>query len=334
MAIKNSFDSFNMRKAIEEFPQQFKIDLSSTLKKTLKPERVIITGLGGSALAANLLQMLLVEKKILLPLSINRDYHLPYFSNKKTLHIFISYSGNTEETLSSFKEALEKDLPSLVVSSGGRLKELAKKNNIPFFQIPQGYQPRMALGYQFALLTKILYKYQLLKEVTSITDLEKTLKVYSLEKKGQELAKGLKNKIPLIYTSNKLRSLARIWKIKFNENSKVAAFFNYFPELNHNEMVAYTNLLKQNQNFKVIILRDKAEEKNILKRMELTATIIREKKIAVEFIDLKGKNLLEKIFSSLLLSDWTSYYLALNQKLDPTPVKIVELFKKKLKETK
>ena len=148
------------------------------------------------------------------------------------------------------------------------------------------------------------------------------------------MARKLKNRIPIIYASYQNRELARIWKIKFNENSKVPAFANYFPELNHNEMVGFERISSfQPPIFRpyVLILRDLADHPRIQKRMKLTADILRKKKVAVDFIEINGKDNLSKVFSTLLLSDWASYYLALNYKVDPSPVKTVEDFKQRMK---
>ena len=146
-----------------------------------------------------------------------------------------------------------------------------------------------------------------------------------LEKDGKILAKKIKKKVPVIYASNNLKSLSRIWKIKFNENSKIPAFHNYFPELNHNEMVGYTT---KNKSFFVIILRSSTDHPRILKRMELTANIVKKSGAEVEFVEIKNGSRSFMVFSSLLLGDWVSYYLALENKTDPTPVELVENFKK------
>lgn len=337
MEIKN-IDKSNMRKTILDFPKQFKIGINAAKKVRFKewsfltpPENIIVCGMGGSALVGDIMQIFLQDKKIDLPLHISRGYKLPHWVDKKDLVVCTSYSGNTEETLSSFAEARKRKLPLIVITSGGGLAELCQKNNIPFSKIPTGYQPRMTLGLQFATLIEILINCKIVKELENIGSLEKKLKPESLEDNGRKIAKKLKNKIPLIYASDRFKSLAKIWKIKFNENSKVPAFFNYFPELNHNEMVGYTNASKTMKDFQVIILRDRADGKKINERMNLTASILKNKGVGVDLIEIKGRSILEKIFSNLILSDWVSYYLAISQKIDPTPVGIIENFKKKLK---
>ncbi len=235
-----------------------------------------------------------------------------------------SYSGNTEESISAFKEALKKKLSLAVITSGGKLEKLCIKNKIPMAIIPKGFQPRMALGFQFSALAKILINCKILKDKTKeILSLEKSLNPRILRNKGQKIAERIKG-IPVIYASYPMKNLAKIWKINFNENSKRPSFFNFFPELNHNEMVGFE---KAKSIFHLIILKD--EDLRIAKRMRLTSKIL---KVKTDFIELKGKTVLEKIFSNILLSDWVSFYFAKKEGIDPIPVNIIiEKFKKMLK---
>lgn len=322
-----------MEKIILNFPKQFRIGIESSrdLKIAKNFTKVCICGMGGSALPANLLFTLGQEYKLNLNLAIQRDYSLPFFVDKKTLIVCISYSGNTEETLFCAKEAIKKQLKLVFISSDGKLEKIAKKYNLFLAKVPSGLPPRMALGYQLGALIGILKKANLIKEsfLKEFVLLEEKLNPISFKKMGKELAKKLKNKIPLIYASNKTKILARIWKIKFNENTKIPAFWNYFPELNHNEMVGFTN--KINKNFFLVILQDKDDHPRNKKRMKLTLDILKKYGINGEIIKVKGKSFLERMFNSILLSDWTSFYLAKIYQIDPLPVKMVEEFKQKMK---
>ncbi|MDP2663948.1 MAG: bifunctional phosphoglucose/phosphomannose isomerase, partial [bacterium] len=285
--------------------------------------------------AADILRMTAKDLKVKAPLYVHRNYNLPYWADKDCLAIFVSYSGNTEETLSAFQEGQRKKLPSVVITSGGKLALLANRKKIALVKIPPGLPPRMSMGLQFSALVTILSNCKLLDfNLNVVSSLEKRLQPKRLERKGKLLARKLKNRIPVIYASYRNKELARIWKIKFNENSKVPAFANYFPELNHNEMVGFERISSfQPSIFKpyILILKDPADHPRIQKRMKLTADILRGKKVAVDFIEINGKDNLSKVFSSLLLSDWASYYLALNYKVDPSPVKTVEDFKQRMK---
>lgn len=324
-------DKSNMRKTILESPRQFRVGLKSAenVKVSGNFKSVLVCGMGGSALPADVLDIWLESQKINLPLHIHRDYGLPYWADNKQLVICISYSGNTEETLSAFNEARRKKLKILAIASGGKLVKLCQSYKIPVAIVPPGFQPRMALGFQFAALMKILANSGLIKNgLKNVPNLENLLKAGALENQGKELAQKLENKIPLIYASEKLKALAKIWKIKFNENSKIPAFYNYFPELNHNELVGFTKTDKKI--FSAIILRDPADHPRNLKRMGLTLNILKEEGINIDIIEIIGKDILYKVFSSILLADWASYYLALEQGIDPTPVKLNDEFKKRL----
>lgn len=320
-----------MRETILDFPKQFKqsIEKAKDIRIEGRLENIIICGMGGSALPADLF-LLIYLNDLKLPFYIHRSYNLPPQATKESLIICISFSGNTEETISAFKEAQERKLKVAAITTGGELGQLARKYNAPLVSLPSvKIQPRWATGYLFGSLTKVLSNSGVIKDNSEeILKIAENLKPLGLEVQGKSLAKKLVGKIPLIYASNKFKSLARIWKIKFNENSKIMAFWNYFPELNHNEIVGYSNL----ENFYMIVLRDSDGHPKILKAMELTVSLLKKKGIEVDFVEVEGKSILEKVFNNLILSDWVSYYLAKEYKIDPAPVEIVEEFKKKLKE--
>ena len=312
-------------KIIFDFPKQFKsgLELSKGIKIKGKFENIIVSGMGGSAWPA---EILFAWADPSIPFYINRTYNLPLWASKKTLNIFISYSGNTEECLCSYQQALKKNLPIVSISSGGKLKEISQKNNTLFIEIPAGFVPRMATGYIFTSLYFVLFNTGLIKnKLSELLEMADSLNPANYEKQGKELAEKIKRKVPLIYTSDRLKVIGYIWKIKLNENVKIPAFCNYFPELNHNEMSVFESL----DNFYVLILKI-SEERKILKRMGLTAGLLKSKNIPNEIIEIKGKTLLEKMFSAIILADWVSYYLSLEHKVDFLSTKTQEEFKKKM----
>jgi len=319
-----------MRNVILNSPKQLEkgLELAKDIKLKGKFDKIIICGMGGSALPANMLITYYLDE-LKIPVFSHRSYNLPAQADKKSLIVAISYSGNTEETISAYQQAVEKGFKVAAIATGGKLKELAEKNNMPIAVIPTtAKQPRFALGYQSAALLKILANSGAIEDKSEeILETAKRLNPTQSEELGKEMAKKLVDKIPVVYASSKLRILARIWKIKLNENSKIMAFWNYFPELNHNEMVGLTNL---KGNFHFLVLQDKDDHEGIQKRMELFADLAKEKGADVDVIQIEGKNTLEKMWNCLLLSDWVTYYLAREYGEDPTPVKIVEEFKKRL----
>lgn len=330
------FSKFNTPQVILDFPKQFRagLEAAKNIKIRDKFKGVVVCGMGGSALPGDILEMWLEAYQIGLPLFIHRNYGLPYQIDKDYLVICISYSGNTEETLTAFQQALRKKIPVVAIASGGRLTELCKKKKIPLAKMPSGIVPRLAIGYQFGSLMKILVNAGIIRnELKEVLVLEKILQPKKIKNQAQKLAKSLVNKIPLIYSSASRKNLAKIWKISFNENAKIMAFSNYFPELSHNEIEGFWQINKkllEGKKIQVIILRDGADSPRILKQMEIIKDLIQKPGIKVEFIDLEGKDILEKIFSNIILALWTSYFLAEEYGIDPTQTKFLKEFKRKL----
>ena len=336
----NNLDKSNFRQFILDTPSQFEVGIN--LIKNAKIEgsfnSVTVSGMGGSALPANLLRTycnsLFKNHPEYKPFEIyiNRYYSLPPEAQEKTsFNIIASYSGNTEEALSSLEEVRKLNLPFIGISSGGELEKLCKEYSAPHIKLPipyPNYQPRMGTGYFFGAMFKLLVNQGLVPDLTNniiacATKLNDFMPSY--EKKGKELAKKLIGKTPVIYASPKYKSVAMIWKIKMNENAKTPAFWNFFPELNHNEMVGFTN---PQAKFFIIMLKDQDDNPKNLKRYDSTANLLKKNNIESIIIDMDGDDVFTKIFSSITYSDWTSYYLALEYNQDPTPVDLVEELKR------
>ncbi len=313
--------------AIKNFSKQFEYKpVVINDDKLGEYERFIFVGMGGSALAPDLLKVSNPELDIL----IHRDYGLPDLPDKvlqNSLIILNSYSGNTEEVLDAFKLALSKDLPIAAVSIGGKLLEIAHQNSKPYVEMPDwGLEPRLALGLNLKALLKILGQDQALDTISKV-------QLPDQEKTGKALAERLRGFVPIVYSSRKNGPLAYAWKVKINETTKKPSFSNVFPELNHNEMAGFhagevSKLLSQNFHF--IFLKDPADNPRILKRMEVTAKLFQNQKLNVENVELSGDNIFTKIFSSLQLADWVSYYIAKEYGIDPADISTIEEFKKML----
>jgi len=322
-----------MEKHILDFPKQFEQGLKSAQDVKIEGDfdNVIVSGMGGSAWPAEI-----IESWQPVNLRVNRNYQLP-FCSPKTLTIFVSYSGNTEECLSAYKQALKKNVPAIAVTSGGKLEELCQENNTPCIKIPTGLVPRMATGHIFTALYSILKNSNLIPDKSQeILEMAKNLDPSKQKDQAAKLTKKLKNKIPLIYSSEKLKVLGFIWKIKINETAKSPAFANFFPELNHHEIEGMSHEkecdFSDKSIFQCLILKDDQDHPRVQKRMDLTASILNKTGLPTEIIDLAGQTKLEKIFSSILLADWTSYYLAKEYQTDPLKTDSIEEFKKQMKE--
>ncbi len=322
-----------MLKAIKDFPQQFAYNPVIKNKAKLKPSKsYILLGMGGSHLGADILNNWDDKLNFIL---VHSNYGLPALPDKELkqkLIIVSSYSGNTEEPIDGLKQAYQKKLNLLVIATGGKCITLAKRYNIPYIQIPDtGIQPRWALGFNVRAILKAVGANQALKETKLLST---KLKAKKYQAKGKKIAKQLKNKIPIIYASERNFILAYNWKIKFNENAKIPAFYNIFPELNHNEMNGFDvrpSTKHLSKDFYFIFLEDKKDHPRVIKRMKVLSKMYRKRKLPVINIKISGKDKWERIFANSILGDWASYYIAKSYKIDPEPVDMVEEFKKKLK---
>jgi len=318
-----------MEEAILNFAKQFEYEPEiENADKLQKLQKFILAGMGGSHLQGEILQAVCPT----LDLVVHRDYGLPELSEsalKNSLIIASSYSGNTEETISAFEEAIEKGYPVAASSIGGKLIELAKQHKVPYVQIPDtGIQPRSALGFTFKALAKLTGQEEVLRDAATLAS---QLAPEEYEEKGKALAATLKGSVPVIYSSRRNESVAYNWKIKFNETGKVPAFYNVFPELNHNEMTAYDvtdSTRSLAENFQFIFLKDSEDHPRIQKRMEVLEKLLKDRGLPVEVVSLEGSSYLFKIFSSLILADWTAFYTAKQYGREPDQVPMIEEFKK------
>lgn len=322
------YDSEDMKSMIQGFASQVNLAYRKEVDVNVEGDikRVIITGMGGSAIAGEILKSYLQDEKT--PISVNRGYNLPKDADKETLVVVSSYSGNTEETLSAYKDAIRKSCKIVSITSGGKLLHFSTTNRTAVIKIPLGMQPRAALAYSFFPMLKLMEKLR----ITTSRKMEVETLVKNLDKKifmqtGLALSEKLVGQIPLIYSSEIMSAVGSRWKTQINENAKTMAFNNVFSELNHNELQAIENL---NAKFHCIMLRTDKDAHRITKRMDITKEHLKAKGIDVTDIAIKGNTLLTKLFSAIYIGDWMSYFLALRYKTDPTPVPIIEAFKKEL----
>lgn len=341
-------DPSNMLGLVEELPQQCERALEVIVEFNLdieylggnKPKNIVVTGLGGSAIGGDFLRTCLL-KELEIPILVNRYYHLPNFVNKDTLVIAVSYSGNTEETLSAYEEAKQKGAKIVGLTSGGKLGQNCKNDNIPFLLIPGGFPPRATFGYQALGILGIVEKLGLIgyknEEIREAIDILKSIsgemkRDNSIEKNvAKKIALQLYGKVPVVYGSQDITDVVSLrWKGQFNENSKTLAFSNVFPELNHNEIVGWeipSDILK---NFIVIMIRDKNENPQVTKRFEITKDLLKDIASGIVEVWTLGNSILARLLSSIYIGDFISVYLAVLNEVDPTPVKRIEELKKQL----
>lgn len=318
-----------MREAIIDFPKQLEFEpIIGNAERWKKSDRFIVAGMGGSHLAADLLKMWKPE----LNLIVHSNYGLPRMPPKELSEyslIASSYSGNTEECLDSYDAATDTSMSVAAVAIGAELLARAKKDGVTFVQIPDtGIQPRMATGFSFRALLKLMGEETALGETSALAEKIKPLET---EKQGKELAERLRGKVPVIYSSQENWPLAYNWKAKFNETGKIPAFYNVLPELNHNEINGFDasdGTHELCERFAFIFLKDTADHPRTKIRAKVLEKMYAQRDLQVISVDISRESVFEKMFSALILADWAALYTAQTYGVDPEPVPMVEEFKK------
>lgn len=285
-------------------------------------ENVILGGMGGSGMVARILFFL--DPKF--PAWLHDDYGLPAKNDGNTLYVAISYSGNTAETLSFAKLALEKRLSLAVITSGGALLEIARENNLPHIIIPSGFQPRNAVLYMLRALLHILGKEDLLVELEggfpAFTETYNT---------GRVLGKDFDKKIILIYASRDNHVLSHIWKIMLNETGKIPAFDNYFPELTHNEIQGILPKMagSQARDLKILLLLDREDDERIYRQMKVFQDLSSSQGVDVYAVEFPS-NKVNKLFYTLAIAEGAAEAIAELDGVTANEVPFINLFKKSL----
>jgi glucose/mannose-6-phosphate isomerase len=297
-------------------------------------QQIVICGMGGSAIAGDFVKHIFSDK-LTVPVMVNRDYELPAFVGESTLVILSSYSGNTEETISAFQSAIVKKAKTIAVSTGGEIAAMAKEQGIPHLSVPSGYQPRQAIGFSLVTLFRILE--HLFFETHDPEIINKAIewvadkkKVWLSEKNNElwNLANRLCKKPVIVYASDKCFPAALRFKGQVCENAKLLAFAYAVPEMNHNEIVGWDSVSKD-EGFPVVIFRDETDHPQIQKRFEILNSILSSKTDVIEFHG-EGADLFIKLLSMIYWGDIVSYFIAIHRKTDPTPVDIITHFKNEL----
>ncbi len=306
-----------------------------------QPDNIIVVGMGGSAIGGDLLKDY-VRNKLSVPIEVNREYFLPEYANKKTLVLLMSYSGDTEESLASFLDAFRRQCMIFCVTSGGAVLKYAKKHEVPHLIVPAGMPPRAALPYMFVPMLILMEKAGLVKGVTEDLDEACTLLDKVCVENGpdkpvnESCAKNIAHNIcdsaPVVYGFGSYRAVAQRFKQQFNENSKSPAKWEYFPELNHNEIVGWETRGELGKWFSVILLRMENEPLAIECRIDTTKAIMERSGIIMFDLCMQGKSILAKMISTIVIGDFISVYLAVTRGVDPTPVRSIDFLKETLKQ--
>jgi glucose/mannose-6-phosphate isomerase len=305
------------------------------------PENIIVAGMGGSAIGGELLKDY-TRATAKVPVEISREYHLPAYAGKKSLVILASYSGDTEETLSSLLDAVKRKCMIFCVGSGGNLIKYSKKLNLPHLQVKGGMAPRAALPHMVLPLLACLEKINIGPKFSDdISEATRLLEKVSGENAPERpiaksvaktLAQNLSDPAPVVYGFGIYRGVALRFKQQFNENAKVPSKWETFSELNHNETMGWENAKELCKCFALVLLRDKSEPEEILSRIETTKKLMEPNLSKMFEVWAQGKSDLAKMLSTILVGDFTSVYLAMLRGVDPTPVNTVNLMKEKIEQ--
>ncbi|HWP30563.1 MAG TPA: bifunctional phosphoglucose/phosphomannose isomerase [Fimbriimonadales bacterium] len=327
------------------FPDQCRKALSLSEKVEIPSEykgksHIVVSGMGGSAAGGDFLRSLM-EAESNIPCFVVRDYSIPNFVNKETLFIACSYSGNTEETLSATNEALERNASILAITTGGELRRLANEKGFPVILLPSGLPPRMAFGYLFVPMLYTICALSYLPNAPfeeAFSVLERCRDDWNPEKPlPGNLTKGLAarlfGRLPIIYGLGSWQGVvSNRWKCQINENAKVMAFANAFPELNHNEIVGWTLASRQNVRYWVcVFLESGFESKKMQIRARVTSDLIRDK-TELYTVTARGNSLLTQMLTLAYFGDFTSLYLAALYEVDPARIEAIDKLKTALRE--
>jgi glucose/mannose-6-phosphate isomerase len=298
--------------------------------------KVVILGMGGSAIGGDLLSSYIMNEAKA-PIILQRDFTLPAFVDENTLVIASSCSGTTEETLSAFEDSFKTGAKKLAITTGGTLKPLALEKNIPVFSYPNMAPPRATLPFSLLPILAVLQKLGIVEDKSEdVADMILTLRtllttintnVPQKDNQAKQLAISLFGHLPLIYGAEILSQVAHRWKTQFNENSKAWAFYDVFPELNHNAVSGYDFPKDMAGKIMIVLLRSSYLSERIRYRYELTCKLLDEAGIKYHFVDGTGKSLLSHVMSTLVVGDYTSCYLAFLYGADPSFIKNIDFLK-------
>ncbi len=329
----------DMRTWVAEFEKQLtdaeNISRNAGLKPVTEPvQNVIISGLGGSGIGGTIVSEL-AKLHSPVPVTVNKDYFCPAFVGPHTLFIASSYSGNTEETLQCTEEAFRKGARVVVITSGGRLQQIAAEKDFDCIVVPGGYHPRACLGYSLFQLLGIFIHYRLLPPV--FEEYRSGLAAFirengpAMQAKGQELALFLKDSIPVLYAESHLEGVTIRLRQQINENAKMLCWHHVIPEMNHNELVGWRNT---NNNLAVVFITDPDGYYRNRERTQYCINVVKKYTQRYTELSASGSNPLQKVFSLIHTGDWASIYLSELNGVDAMEIDVIHTLKSTLADLK
>ncbi|MDP9321327.1 MAG: bifunctional phosphoglucose/phosphomannose isomerase [Chloroflexota bacterium] len=335
-------DPGNMLDRIKDLPKQVRDAWTIARAAQLPPahgdvRNITVAGMGGSAIGGDLAAALLAgELKV--PMSVHRDYGLPGYVGRDSLVIASSYSGNTEESLSSFEEAQRRGARVLVLTTGGRIAELARAAKYPVITFSYPAQPRAALGYSLGLVLGALTRLGFVRDLSADIDaaladvakLEERVHEGARTNDAKKMALELVGRIPFAYGAGVMGVMARRVKGQWNENAKNWSAFDVMSELNHNAVVGFEHPAIAKEALTVLLLRSDRDNPRHKLRFEVTRELLDRARIPHKTLQFAGRNMLSEVLQMVLFTDYVSFYIALLNGADPSPVKSIDYLKDRL----
>lgn len=302
---------------------------------------VVVAGMGGSAIGGDLLKALSIDYSDV-PIATVRSYTLPAWVDAATAVIASSYSGNTEETLATMDEALARGAQVLAITTGGRMAQKAQANELDIVQLPAGLQPRAALPYSLSALLTVCERLNIVPftdgdwtEAAEVTkrQAERLKDPAAPDNAAMAMALTFQNRFPVIYSSEQLEPANVRWRNQIHENAKTLAVGNLLPEMNHNEIMGWARFGSELGQLAVVALRDRDDHRRTQRRLEVTRSLLEPHAYCWHEVHSEGRSRLARILSLMYMSDWVSLYLAILNKVDPSPVGLIASLKAALAES-
>ncbi|TMF79452.1 MAG: bifunctional phosphoglucose/phosphomannose isomerase [Chloroflexi bacterium] len=335
-------DPGDMLGRIKDLPKQVRDAWAIASKASIAPaysdvRNITVAGMGGSAIGGDLAAALLADE-LKVPMTVHRDYGLPAYVGRDSLVIASSYSGNTEETLSSFEEARKRGAKVLVLTTGGKIAELGRASNYPVVTFSYKAQPRAALGYSLGLVLGVLNKLGFVRDLSDdieaalsdLAKLEERVHEGARTNDAKKMALDLYGRIPFAYGAGVMGVMARRVKGQWNENAKNWAAFDVMSELNHNAVVGFENPPIAKEALTVLFLRSDRDNPRHKLRFEITRELLDRARLPHKTLQFAGRNMLSEILQMVYFTDYVSFYVALLNGADPSPVKVIDFLKERL----
>ncbi len=335
-------DPGNMLDRIKDLGKQVRDAWGIGSKAPLPPaysdvRSIVVAGMGGSAIGGDLAAAILSDD-LRLPMTVHRDYGLPAYVGRDSLVIASSYSGNTEESLSAFEEARRRGAKVLVLTTGGKIAELARSSSFPVVTFSYRAQPRAALGYSLGLVLGCLVRMGFVRDLAQDIDaaladlakLEERVHEGARTNEAKKLAIELYGRIPFVYGAGVMGVMARRVKGQWNENAKNWSAFDVMSELNHNAVVGFTHPPVARDALTVLLLRSDRDNPRHKIRFDVTAELLDRAGIAHRTLGFPGQNMLSEVLQLVLFTDYVSFYLALLNGADPSEVHSIDHLKERL----